>query len=144
MVTMTCNKCIFKNIENDVYPCNECDGIRHNTESVIFKRSVKLAEDMTSFENPENAKEILRSSILEYAKELLNGDRQKQYGDPVENYEKIATIYNTLNGIVSLDAEDIALIMVIVKLVREQHQHKADNLIDAAAYLEIYNRIKEQ
>jgi len=37
--------------------------------------------------------------------------------------------------VMDLQAKDVALMMVLLKMAREEHQGKKDNLIDAARYL---------
>jgi len=87
----------------------------------------------------------METKILETAKELLNGDRAKAYGDVVENFEAIAAVSNVLlrrKG-KKLDVEDIAIVLVALKMAREGNMHKDDNLIDGAAYLNILSIMNE-
>ena len=77
-----------------------------------------------------------RGSILDEAKEVINGERQNHYGDPEDSFALIAeywSIYLERN----ITPQDVAMMMVLFKLARESHQHKRDNLVDAAGYLGI-------
>ena len=77
-----------------------------------------------------------RGSILDEAKEVINGERQNHYGDPEDSFALIAeywSIYLEKN----VTPQDVAMMMVLFKLARESHQHKRDNLVDAAGYLGI-------
>ena len=81
----------------------------------------------------------METKVLDTAKELLNGDRAKAYGDVITNYKAIADIANIMLRRKNkfLDIEDIGIILVALKIAREGNSHKDDNLIDAAAYLNI-------
>jgi len=95
-----------------------------------------------------------RGKILSEALETINGDRQDQYGDPENSFGLIAEYWTVYlrNKILSesedrdindymfgemLDVKDVAYMMTLFKIAREVHQHKRDNLVDAAGYLGI-------
>jgi hypothetical protein len=80
-------------------------------------------------------------SILNDAQTILNGSRNADYGNPVMNFNRIATIANLMGA--SVTALDCVNVLIALKLSREAYQHKEDNLIDAAAYLEIKQMIIE-
>jgi hypothetical protein len=81
-------------------------------------------------------------SILSEAERIVNGDRQADYSDPVENFKHISAIASSIRK-KDLTSEDCAVVLMAVKLARENHKHKRDNLVDLAGYVEILNRIKE-
>lgn len=72
-------------------------------------------------------------SILEEAQRLTHGDRQKQYGPAADDYTRTAALVNALLNL-SLTAHQMALIMCCVKLSREIHSPKRDNMVDLAGY----------
>ncbi len=82
-------------------------------------------------------------SILSEAERIVNGDRQADYSDPVENFKHISAIASSISK-ESLSPTTCAIVMIAVKLARENHKHKRDNLVDLAGYVEILNRIKEK
>lgn len=84
-----------------------------------------------------------KSSILKEAFDLVNGDRQSQYGDPIKNWTETAEIASALTGI-KLTAKTCVLVLIATKLARERFKHKHDTVVDIAGYLEIYNRICEE
>ena len=88
----------------------------------------------------------METTILDTAKSLLNGDRAKAYGDVVENFKAIAEIANPMlrRKNKSIDIEDVAIILVALKLAREGNKHKIDNLVDASAYLNILEVMNEE
>jgi hypothetical protein len=83
------------------------------------------------------------ASILDEAQEILEGDRESDYGDPVANFNRISGIASSILDY-TITPEECVVVMMAVKLSREQYKHKRDNLVDLVAYTEIYNRVKEQ
>ncbi len=81
-------------------------------------------------------------SILSEAERIVNGERQADYSDPVENFKHIADIASSISK-ENLSPTTCAIVMIAVKLARENYKHKRDNLVDLAGYVEILNRIKE-
>lgn len=76
----------------------------------------------------------MNGNILNDAHALINGERQAQYGRPNENFKRIAVMWSSyLNTDIS--AADVACMMVLLKLARQAHALKLDNLIDAAGYI---------
>lgn len=85
---------------------------------------------------------MTRGKILSEALEVINYDRNNQYGDPEHSFSLIAeywTVYlnQAVGPISELDSRDVAYMMTLFKIAREAHQHKRDNLVDAAGYLGI-------
>lgn len=78
--------------------------------------------------------EILKQGIKTFE------ERGESYGDPQELFQKVATLFRVLKG-ADINAEDVALIMVLMKLAREQVVHKDDNLLDATVYTAIYGSL---
>ena len=87
-------------------------------------------------------KRISFSSTLQEADYILNGDRQADYADPKENFERIARIVSIATN-KDITPSDIATVMITIKLLRENNKHKRDNCVDGAAYFEIMNRVNE-
>lgn len=92
---------------------------------------------------------IKEKSILEEAEELTGGDRQEQYGHPIVNFQNIADLWNTfINGKyeswIELTPEDVGFLMVLVKVAREMHTPKRDNLIDGAGYFNTIQMIRNE
>ena len=79
----------------------------------------------------------MRGKILDKAKEIINKDRQDAYGNPEDCFREIAFLWTWwLKRDISLS--DVAMMMVLLKQVRERHLHKEDNIIYAAGYLGLY------
>lgn len=83
-------------------------------------------------------------SILTEAHGLVHGDRQATYGHPAVDFARTAALANVLLAHrldTDLGPEDVAMFLVCVKLSRECHEHKRDNLVDACGYLECRERV---
>lgn len=72
--------------------------------------------------------------ILLEAHKLINGDRQKEYGNPRIMFSKIAKFWSAYLER-DITPEDVAMMMTLLKIARQSYEHKADNLIDAAGYI---------
>lgn len=88
----------------------------------------------------------IRAHVLETALDLTCGDRNKQYGDPLENHTDIARFWSAYLGQPeAITPKDVAVMMALVKIARSKmpNPHR-DNYIDAAAYLAIAGEIHER
>lgn len=79
-------------------------------------------------------------SILDEAEKLVNGQRAKDYGPADENLRLIGEAWGAIL-LRPVSAREVALCMVGLKLVREAHRPKRDNLVDAAGYLRLIERL---
>lgn len=76
-------------------------------------------------------------SILEEAHRLTHGPRNADYGHPLDDYTRTASIVSALlthKLKAPLTAHEMALAMCCVKLSREMNAQKRDNLVDLAGY----------
>lgn len=73
-------------------------------------------------------------SVCAEADRLVSTVRNQDYGHPLEDYTRTANIFNAVTGH-KITALDAIKFMVCVKLSREQHKHKRDNLVDACGYI---------
>lgn len=78
-------------------------------------------------------------SILLKAHELVNGPRAQSYGSPETNFQRWSDLLRPLD--IHLSPYQLALVMVAGKLARQTHAQKEDNLVDAAGYLEIAQKL---
>lgn len=76
----------------------------------------------------------MNAQILQDALALVNADRQNDYGSPAESFRRIAALWSVYLGH-PVSCRDVACLMALLKLGREAHRHKPDNLIDAAGYI---------
>ena len=72
-------------------------------------------------------------NILEEANEITGGERNDSYGHPRTDFDRTAAFWSAIFGF-PVTAEQVALCMIALKLSREVHKHKRDNLVDIAGY----------
>lgn len=151
-------------MRNDITHLMRCDAIvmmdgweESKGARIEFMLATKLGmeildrrlEDLYLPEEEEKQEEIILNSdkedrsILDEAEELTNGARQSAYGHPSENFKNIADGWNwyiqmKYGNESKLTPEDTALMMTLLKVARETHSIKRDNIVDAAGYLNTY------
>lgn len=94
-----------------------------------------------SFEMPSDGfKTIPPPDHTNYATEaikLVIGQRNEDYGLPTQDFNRLAKIWSGLLADklkVDLTAKEVTLLMAALKINREMHKHKPDNLIDLHGY----------
>lgn len=80
----------------------------------------------------ENAM-LTREEILEKAKHCVLGDRDLQYGSPEESFNRIAKYWSVYLGN-DISSKDVAIMMILFKLAREEYSSKLDNWVDICGY----------
>ena len=76
-----------------------------------------------------------RASILAEATELVNGDRNNQYGDPIQDFRRTADMWNAYVGQRLFLPHDVAAMIAMVKLSRiAWSPDKRDHWADLAGY----------
>lgn len=83
-------------------------------------------------------------TILEEAGLLVNqgGDRNDSYDHPYHNFSKIASVAAIVFGI-PVTPRQVGLFMIGMKLVRDSHKAKRDNIVDIAGYARCIERLEE-
>lgn len=79
----------------------------------------------------------VRSQVLRKADEIVSKDRNSSYGEPEDNFARIAEFWNTFLAPklkTKLTSGDTAVLMILVKLAREMNAPSLDNKIDIAGY----------
>lgn len=86
-----------------------------------------------------------RETILSEVKKIICNDRNEQYGEPEDSFEKIADYWTTYikhncvepGAECGLDARDVAIMMTLFKLGRMETSYFAsyDSFIDAIGYM---------
>lgn len=91
----------------------------------------------------QHADNTIANDILAEADRIINGERQEQYGKPEDSFALIASYWNVYlesiykNGqyVMTLQAEDVAIMMCLLKIARTQGgQKKKDNYTDICGY----------
>ena len=88
------------------------------------------------------------ASILREAEDLITGERNGDYGDAVEDFSVTAEYWNTymrsLGMRVFLTAQDVSLLLTLLKIRRQSTHPKRDNLVDAAGYIALAQKCEEE
>lgn len=136
---------------------HECDGVvvlpgweqsRGAALEVHVARSVDipifdedtgvLVKAPTKYQPPSD------ENVAETAQRLVGGDRQDQYGHPIEDFTRTAGAINALYG-TDFGPRDIPIIMTCVKLSRViQSPNKRDSIVDAIGYMLTYEMVAER
>lgn len=85
----------------------------------------------------------------EEAATLVLGDRQADYGHPLDNYSRLSLVWTgMLAGKLApsafITAEDCVMLLTAMKLVRQMNRPKRDNIVDAHGYLMVNEMIGEE
>jgi len=80
-------------------------------------------------------------NLLKESDALIHGARNSDYGHPLDDFSDTADYWTTwchardlLQEPKSFTPEDVAMMMVLLKISREGRRHKQDNLIDGPGY----------
>ena len=87
-----------------------------------------------------------KHTVLGEAHNIVYGAEQekvRKYGPPSESFGKMADILTILTGR-QWTAEEVLLVQVVQKQVRESYSHKRDNIVDACGYLSMLNDVKHE
>lgn len=83
---------------------------------------------------PGTAVENNRASILSEAERLVNGDRNIDYGDPIDDFRRTGKMWSAYLG-VDVEPHDVAALMGMLKLSRIRWSpEKRDHWADLAGY----------
>lgn len=88
-----------------------------------------------------------KSTIFDKAKSLINGDRQKAYGNSKTMCLHIANMWNAylrLKGDNRIRPTDVPMMMAQFKMAREAYKHKEDNLVDMCGYIGLLEKMRKE
>lgn len=85
----------------------------------------------------------MNAQILQEALSLVNAERLDDYGTPADSFGRIAAMWSAYLDR-PLSCRDVACLMALLKLGREAHRHKRDNLLDAAGYIGLADDMARQ
>ena len=80
--------------------------------------------------------------MLDFATALINGDRERDYGTPAENFGRIADGWSVILQS-DVSAEQVALCMAWLKIARLVNGPHEDSYVDAAAYMALAAELSE-
>ena len=86
---------------------------------------------------PELPQPITPTSIFEDAATIIAGDRRQSYGPVEQSFQNVADVWNViLRGKAkdTITPQQVALMMIGLKLVREANSPGRDNRVDICGY----------
>ena len=123
----------------------------HRVRVIQTKRLRMMADapkkEADALDHWDNA--VTPKSILDEAQGIIWGDREKTYGEPDVNLNRIAVLWNahltakSMGGLYVITPEDVCWMMVLLKASRQMNAPKRDNLVDAAGYIGLIERIQK-
>lgn len=109
---------------------------KQKKESTKMENSEKKAETVeTPIDHIVGAgKKVSRADILDRAKAIVTGEREKQYGKPEDNFAIIAELWGTYTGY-KFSPVDVAMMMALLKVARiKTGVGTVDSFVDLAGY----------
>ena len=83
-----------------------------------------------------------RSEVLAIAADLINGERQKHYGTPHDNFGTTAALFSAYLDI-DITASDVCHLMALLKIARLKRGPHRDSSIDACGYMALGAEVSE-
>lgn len=79
--------------------------------------------------------------VLDDAARMLDEDRQDDYGDPEENFTRIAALWSAYLNM-NISPDQVAVMMTLMKCSRLAHSpDHYDSFVDGVAYLAMASRL---
>lgn len=142
------------------YNCEDIDS-----KDEIEKQTMKeFEENVKKAAKIRDEKYSIPYPILEEVKKILGGDRKSDYGEANASFKRIADYWNAylchkrdivdnsareeelpyefLSG-AYLTNRDVAMLMILFKIAREENKHKHDNLADIIGYATLADNMEE-
>lgn len=89
------------------------------------------------------AQNLVRTTLLDEANELIHGERAEAYGSALENAQAWAQMFSAATGL-DVKPEHYPVSQVCTKLVRERHKTKRDNWRDIAGYAGVWGKMEAE
>ena len=116
------------------------------------KESTKMEnieKKVETFETPNKhiagaGKKVSRADILDRAKAIVTGEREKQYGKPEDNFAIIAELWSAYTGY-KFSPVNVAMMMALLKVARiKTGVGTVDSFVDLAGYAACAGEIAER
>lgn len=150
---LPCNRCMYRDGHNMIVcsschalkgiPCNFVSSSRSNGSNKLGK-DTSCVSWKTSPPKPEpgpKPNDSKRGRILLKAMDIINGERQDEYGNPEDSFRLIGeywTIYLEATGLdmgQTISPKEVAEMMMLFKIARMSGQKpKLDNYLDLVGY----------
>lgn len=108
---------------NILETCPGCGHLRSEGPCTKCKDSINISEFTVK----------KWKSICDEAKYITGEERMKMYGHPKKNFQDIADLWSAYLKI-EVKATDVAHLMILMKIARQQGGFKRDSVVDIAGY----------
>ena len=115
-----------------------------------YKTEEEMMREMFDLNGERMGMGTTKQSLLTEADALINGQRQEDYGDKLQNFAQIAMglqmiLAPKLQHGQEITPEDVAMCMIQVKIARlaKSPDHR-DSILDVAGYAGCYDKIQEE
>jgi len=86
-------------------------------------------------------------TVLDDAYRATSGQRQDDYGKPEDSFQLIADYWTVhlrhfFHTDITILPKNVAKMLLLTKVAREEHKHKRDNLVDIAGYTRTLSMIE--
>lgn len=124
---------------NDVIKAIRTNDAKETAKSVALDSMGKPCLDSAGKPCPGLPIAAKRGEILRAAEQMVNGSRQEDYGDPEDNFSKIAKLWSAYCDF-TFSAHDVAMMLSLMKVGRisaayKQGKYKKDSYIDGPGYI---------
>lgn len=96
-----------------------------------YTRLERESETASSSSDSKTSENSL--TVLEEAENLVNGPRRRDYDHPKHNFAAIARAWSDIVGY-PITPRKTALMMIALKVIRDAHRPKRDNVVDVCGY----------
>lgn len=80
------------------------------------------------------------TSMVEEARQIVDGKRQEDYGSINDSFCRIAGLWSAYTGI-TLDKYDVAKMMILLKVSRAKLGNHRDSYVDIVGYVECVDKL---
>ena len=144
------------------YMCEDIDSEFTTAQKEAAEQFTKNCRKMTITHNEMS--QASKYPILEEVEKILGGDRRSDYGEANASFKRIADYWNAylchkrdkidsaaheedlpyefLRG-AYLTGHDVAMLMILFKIAREENTHKHDNAVDIIGYATLADNMEE-
>lgn len=99
-------------------------------------------DEKKGFAECENKTLIPGESVLSEATRIVDGPRQDNYGHPKVNLKRIADLWSVVFDR-EITPQQVALCLIQLKVAREIHHPRRDNMVDIAGYARVMEMLSE-
>ncbi len=75
-------------------------------------------------------------TVCQEADRVVSSEKRAEYGDPKESLDLVAKMWSAILK-TNVSGPQVALCMIALKIGREVHRHKRDNLVDISGYSKV-------